>query len=123
MSQILGEGTRVPVVAPRGLDEIVATFGDIFEYIHPDHSLDPRWQTDFLERTALPFPMVLSWGPYAHCTPDHLSQGSVRNLRRCVLTNSARRLAKQNHRLRRLLLVPPATHWHETFSTRLGNCN
>jgi hypothetical protein len=61
MSQILGEGTRVPVVAPRGLDEIVATFGDIFDYIHPDHSLDPRWQTDFLERTALPFPMVLSW--------------------------------------------------------------
>jgi hypothetical protein len=61
MSQILGEGTRVPVVAPRGLDEILATFGDIFDYIGPDHTLDSRWQTEFLDRTTLPFPMVLSW--------------------------------------------------------------
>jgi hypothetical protein len=61
MSQILGEGTRVPVVSPHGLDEIVATFGDIFEYIHPDHTLNPRWQTDFLARATLPFPIVLSW--------------------------------------------------------------
>jgi hypothetical protein len=63
MSQILGEGTRVPVVAPRGLDEILATFGDIFDYIRSDHTLDPRWQTGFLDRAALPVPMVLSWGP------------------------------------------------------------
>ncbi len=60
MSQILGEGTRVPVPQPHGLYEILGTFGDIFDYIHPDHTLDPRWQTDFLESTTLPFPMVLS---------------------------------------------------------------
>ena len=61
MSQILGEGTRMPVPQPHGLDEILATFGDIFDYIHPGQTLDPRWQTDFLGRTTLPFPMVLSW--------------------------------------------------------------
>ena|SRR6266404_1244833 len=89
MSQILGEGTRVPVPQPHGLYEILGTFGDIFDYIHPDHTLDPRWQTDFLESTTLPFPMVLSRDRNAHCTPDHLSQGSVRNRRRCVQIQSA----------------------------------
>jgi hypothetical protein len=61
MSQILGEGTRMPVPQPHGLDEILATFGDIFDYIHPDHTLDPRWHTDFLDRAPLPFSMALSW--------------------------------------------------------------
>jgi hypothetical protein len=27
----------------------------------PDHSLDPRWQTEFLTRITLPFPLTLSW--------------------------------------------------------------
>jgi hypothetical protein len=61
MSQILGGGTRVPVPQPHGLDEILAIFGDIFEYIGPDHTLDSRWQAEHLDRAALPFPMVLSW--------------------------------------------------------------
>jgi D-alanyl-D-alanine carboxypeptidase len=46
---------------PNGLDQIRATFGDIFKYVLSDHSLDPRWQTDFLVRIALPFPLPLSW--------------------------------------------------------------
>jgi hypothetical protein len=33
----------------------------IFAYVLPDHTLDPRWQTDFLQRITLPFPMTLSW--------------------------------------------------------------
>jgi hypothetical protein len=49
------------LVPPRGLDQILATFGDIFAYIATDHTLDPRWQNDFLERITLPFPMTLSW--------------------------------------------------------------
>jgi hypothetical protein len=61
MSQILGEGTRVPVPQPRGLDEIVAAFGDTFDYIGPDQTLDPSWQSDFPGRATLPFSMVLSW--------------------------------------------------------------
>jgi len=61
MSQFLGEGTVVSIAAPYGLEEIRATFGDIFHYILPDHALDPRWQTDFLVRIALPFALPLSW--------------------------------------------------------------
>ncbi len=49
------------LVPPYGMSEVIATFGNIFTYIAEDHSLDPRWQSDFLQRTSLPFPMVLSW--------------------------------------------------------------
>jgi D-alanyl-D-alanine carboxypeptidase len=51
-----------PVLAPpRGLDRIIAAFGDIYEYIGTDAQLETRWQTDFLERVNLPFPLRLSW--------------------------------------------------------------
>ena len=61
MSQVLGEHTRVAFASPHGLDQIRATFGDIFQYVLPDHTLDPRWQADSLTRIALPFAMALSW--------------------------------------------------------------
>jgi len=46
---------------PHGLEQILTTFGDIYEYIHADGSLDARWQDEFLVRLPLPFPMQLSW--------------------------------------------------------------
>ena len=46
---------------PRGLDRIIATFGDIFGFIAVDHTLDPRWQTEFLDRVPLPVALPLSW--------------------------------------------------------------
>jgi hypothetical protein len=49
------------LAGPHGLDQIRATFGDIFQYVLPDHTLDPRWQTEFLSRITLPFPLTLSW--------------------------------------------------------------
>ena len=61
MPQSLGEPTRVSVVPPNGLNEIRSTFGDIFAYIGTDHTLDPHWQSEFLDRITLPFPMTLSW--------------------------------------------------------------
>ena len=50
-----------PLACPHGLDQICSTFGDIFQYVLPNHSLDPRWQTEFLTRITLPFPLLLSW--------------------------------------------------------------
>ena len=65
MSQSLGAGTTASgsgtLVLPHGLDQIVATFGDIFDYIAEDHTLDPRWQTDMLQTVPLPFAIPLSW--------------------------------------------------------------
>ena len=46
---------------PHGLNGILTTFGDIFSYLGPDHSLNPRWQAEHLITVALPFPLVLSW--------------------------------------------------------------
>jgi hypothetical protein len=60
MSQTMGERTSV-LAPPYGLDQIRATFGEIFTYILPDHTLDPRWETQFLTRIDLPFRLRLSW--------------------------------------------------------------
>ena len=61
MSQTLGDDTRVSITPPHGLDQIIATFGDIFDYIKPDHTLDPRWAAESLKRLTLPFSVPLSW--------------------------------------------------------------
>jgi D-alanyl-D-alanine carboxypeptidase len=61
MAQLSGEASPVALVPPHGLDEICATFGDIFGYIAADHTLDAEWQSDFLARVVLPFPMPISW--------------------------------------------------------------
>ena len=63
-----GGGSVVPSAAailtpPNGLQQILATFGDIYEYVQTDGSLDPRWQADFLARATLPFALKLSWDP------------------------------------------------------------
>jgi hypothetical protein len=55
--------TEPALGAPHGLDEIMSVFGDIREYIGNDGQLEARWQLDFLERVALPFPLRLSWDP------------------------------------------------------------
>ena len=58
-----GAGGSVSIVSPHGIEQILATFGDIFGYIRPDRTLDPGWQAEFLDRAMLPFPMKLSWDP------------------------------------------------------------
>ena len=61
MEQLLGGASSAAIAPPNGLDEICATFGDIFGYIAKDHTLDTVWQSEFLVRTTLPFPLIVSW--------------------------------------------------------------
>jgi|SRR5579884_850547 hypothetical protein len=61
MSQSLGVQTSPSITPPAGLDEIRTVFGDIFQYILPDHTLAAAWQAEFLATAKLPFPLVLSW--------------------------------------------------------------
>ena len=49
------------LAAPHGLEKIVASFANIFDYIRPDGNLDPRWQADCLASVELPFSLPLSW--------------------------------------------------------------
>lgn len=46
---------------PKGLDEIIATFGDIRTYIANDGTLSPSWETSKLDLFPLPFALPLSW--------------------------------------------------------------
>jgi len=62
MERPLGTSKIAPLMpVPHGLNEIIATFGDIHEYVGTDGQLDPRWQADFLTRVNLPFPLRLAW--------------------------------------------------------------
>jgi LysM repeat protein len=47
--------------APHGMAAIVETFGDIRGYARDDGTPDPRWETQFMARAALPFPIPLDW--------------------------------------------------------------
>jgi len=49
------------LTAPKGLEQIASTLGDIRKYILHDGTLDPRWQIEFLALVALPFPLTLSF--------------------------------------------------------------
>ncbi len=51
----------MPVAPPHGLEQVIATFGDIFAYVGEDHTLDPIWQIDQLATIPLLFPIALSW--------------------------------------------------------------
>lgn len=53
-------GAPLPVT-PDGLEEILTTFGNIFEFIREDGNLDPRWHAEFLAHAPLPFSIPLSW--------------------------------------------------------------
>lgn len=55
------EASALTLVPPHGLDQIVSTFGDIFDYIREDRTLDPRWQMEMLQTISLPFAIPLSW--------------------------------------------------------------
>ena len=58
---IYAASAPLALIPPHGLEEIIVTFGDIREYIGNDGNLDPRWETECLERIPLPFPLMLSW--------------------------------------------------------------
>jgi hypothetical protein len=55
------EAPAVRLSAPHGIEQIIASFGNIYEYVRKDGSLDPRWAAEFLVRIILPFPIILSW--------------------------------------------------------------
>ena len=49
------------LVTPKGIEQIIATFGDISDYVQPDGTLDVNWPIKFLDYVALPVPLMLSF--------------------------------------------------------------
>jgi LysM repeat protein len=65
-SELEGVRPEIPapapgLVPPNGLNEILVTFGNIFEFIRDDGTLDPRWEVEQLARAQLPYSIPLSW--------------------------------------------------------------
>jgi len=50
--------TSLPV--PDSRAAVIATFGDIANYIRADGTLSPRWETEKIQRVTLPRPLPLS---------------------------------------------------------------
>ena len=61
MVSVLDEHKCLTIAPPHGIEEIVATFGDIFAYDNEDHTLNPKWQAEHLVAVPLPFALALSW--------------------------------------------------------------
>jgi hypothetical protein len=46
---------------PMGLQAVLGTFGNIYDFIRSDGSIDPRWETQNIVRVPFPQPVPLDW--------------------------------------------------------------
>ena|SRR5947207_2606988 len=111
------------LMPPHGLDEVISTFGDIFALIRPDHTLDPSWQNEFLDRVQLPFPLPLSWD-----ISRTVRQFTCHRLLVPIFTRVFDDL--QNAGLQSkltsfggLLWIPPAANRNQALGPFVGNCD
>lgn len=50
--------------APKGKNELIRTFGDIYKFIHEDGTLNSmEWENETLRFCYLPYSMFLAWKP------------------------------------------------------------
>lgn len=48
---------------PNGLQEIIKTFGNIWDYVADGDRPDPKWEVQFMVSAKMPFAMPLDWAP------------------------------------------------------------
>jgi hypothetical protein len=53
-------GCSAKISPPNGLDGILMVFGNIYKYIQSDGTIAPSWESDYLARCRLPFPLKLA---------------------------------------------------------------
>ena len=95
------------MVVPHGLDEIIASFGGIHEYVGADGQLDSRWQVDFLERVSLPFFAPPVVGPVANYHPDDMPPAYDSCFFTRLRLHSRARTAGQDHEFWRCFAFRP----------------
>jgi hypothetical protein len=59
----IAPGPSMPtrLTPPNGFEELVASFGNILDFLKEDGNLDSRWETEYLGSVRLPFSILLSW--------------------------------------------------------------
>ena len=101
--------TEPALVAPRGLDQIISSFRDIYEYIGADGQLDPRWQADFLQQV-----LSLSATTVVGFVADHDPMTCHRRMTSVFVaafdSHSGTRAAGKDHQLRRMLCLSSPAH-------------
>lgn len=53
--------SRAGLAPPNGLPEILARFGDIYKFLKPDGTIDPKWELTQIASAPLPYPIPLAW--------------------------------------------------------------
>ena len=48
---------------PAGLQGVIGAFGNIYDFIRDDGTVDPRWEAQNIVRVELPFAIPLDWDP------------------------------------------------------------
>jgi LysM repeat protein len=53
---------------PAGLQGVLDLFGNIYDFIRDDGTIDPKWEAQNITRVALPFAIPLDWDPAKSAT-------------------------------------------------------
>ena len=111
-----------PLATPHGLDEIIALFGNISEYIGEDGKLEARWQLEFPAKVIQPYPRRLSWDP-SRTIPQMTCHRRMTRFYICLRPHSRMWTEHKDHELWRMLCLPSAVNRQETVDPRLGHCD
>ena len=63
--------------APNGLNEIIATFGNLAQYVRPDGTVDPRWESERMQAVPIPFSIPLAWDTKVRVSSVRVNKGIV----------------------------------------------
>lgn len=62
---------------PNGLKEIIATFGNLAEYVRSDGTVDPRWEAEYMVAVPIPFSIPLAWDTKVRVSSVRVNKGLV----------------------------------------------
>lgn len=65
------------LTAPNGLNAINAVFGSLKDYVRPDGTIDPRWETERMTSVPIPFSIPLAWDPKVRVSSMRVNKALV----------------------------------------------